>query len=357
MSTYRGLAWGCVALFLLLLASVAYGVDDTCPPPSPLPPVSGASPTQKPIVLIVLENQDAKEVFKHPYFRDELPKLGVLFMNSYGVAHPSYPNYLALVGKHIVDEDWTDTQYEALPCSEHHSIVQAIEAKSLRWKSYVEAYPEQDKRPNDPLKCGSVGIKKSDPDAPAKYARRHVPLLSFEYARRYGCSNIVDASQFVMDVRTGNLPDFSFYSPDLCHDGHGNFSADAQGSCDFTPLSDDEVRLQKAATWLQEFLAGFQAAGPDLYNRSSIIITFDESENHLPIPVAKAVDRLFQQPGSKGNKIYTIFIGADIHTGTRADLIDHYDMRATIEKRLGLPSAIPTGRPIPDIWKDEKKAP
>jgi len=354
MSTYRCLAWGWVVLLLLISASVASGVDNTCPPPSP---VSGAPPAQKPIVLIVLENQDAKEVFKHPYFRDELPKLGALFINAYGVAHPSYPNYLALAGKHIVDEDWTDTQYKALPCSEHHSIVQAIEAKGLHWKGYVEAYPEQDKRPNDPLKCGSVGIKKSDPDTPARYARRHVPLLSFEYVRRYGCSNIVDASQFATDVRAGNLPDFSFYSPDLCHDGHGNFSADAQGSCDFTPLSDDEDRLQKAATWLQDFLAGFQAARPDLYNRSSIIITFDESENHLPMPVAKAADRLFKQPGAKGNRIYTIFIGADITTGTRADLIDHYDVRATIEKRLGLPPAIPTGRPIPGIWKDEKQAP
>jgi len=354
MSTYCCLAWECVTLLLFLSVSVAYGVEHTCPPPLPM---GGAPQAQKPIVLIVLENQDAKDVLKHPYFRDELPKLGMLFINAYAVAHPSYPNYLALVGKHIVDEDWTDRQYEALPCSEHHSIVQAIDAQGLRWKSYIEAYPAKDKRPNESLTCGYVDIKKSDPDTPARYARRHVPLLSFEYVRRYGCANIVDASQFEADVRAGTLPDFSFYSPDLCHDGHGNFSADPEGSCGFTPLSDEDDRLEQAAMWLRDFLSRFQAAGPELYKQSSIIITFDESENHLPIPITKTADRLFKQLGSKGNRIYTIFIGPTIETGIRSELIDHYDVRATIEKRLGLQQAIPAGQPILNIWKDEKKAP
>ena len=74
---------------------VTSGVNHSCPPPAH---VSGATPAPKPIVLIVLENQDAEDVLKHSYFRDELPKLGALFINSYGVAHPSYPNYLALEG-------------------------------------------------------------------------------------------------------------------------------------------------------------------------------------------------------------------------------------------------------------------
>src|SRR5262245_2082783 len=197
MSRYRCLAGCYVVLFFLLSGCATSGMAQSCPPPSL---VHGTPPAQQPIILIVLENQDAKDVLKHPYFHDELPKLGALFINAYGVAHPSYPNYLALTGKAIVDEDWTDRQYEALPCNEHHVIVQAMEPKGLRWQGYVEAYPTQDQRPHEPLQCGYVGIHKADPAAPARYARRHVPLLSFEYVRRYGCANIVDASQFETDV-------------------------------------------------------------------------------------------------------------------------------------------------------------
>ena len=43
--------------------------------------------------------------------------------------------------------------------------------------------------------------------------------------------------------------------------------------------------------------------------------------------------------------------------GWRAQQLARNLAFSTIEKRLGLPSAIPTGRPVPDIWKDEKKAP
>src|SRR2546423_11410020 len=48
------------------------------------------------VVLIILENEDAKDVKAIPYM-DSLAPTGVYLANYYGVAHPSYPNYLALV--------------------------------------------------------------------------------------------------------------------------------------------------------------------------------------------------------------------------------------------------------------------
>src|SRR5437773_12120570 len=48
------------------------------------------------VLLIILENEDAKDVKSIPYM-DSLAGTGVYLDNYYGVAHPSYPNYLALV--------------------------------------------------------------------------------------------------------------------------------------------------------------------------------------------------------------------------------------------------------------------
>src|SRR5262245_2436458 len=61
------------------------------------------------VILIVLENQDAEDVMQDERFRT-LASRGALFTHAYGVAHPSYPNYLALVGHYVELKDWHDKQ-------------------------------------------------------------------------------------------------------------------------------------------------------------------------------------------------------------------------------------------------------
>ncbi|MGH8101817.1 MAG: hypothetical protein ACREIW_11010, partial [Chthoniobacterales bacterium] len=56
------------------------------------------------VIMIVLENEDAITVTKVPYM-GSLAKRGVYFSDFYAVAHPSYPNYLALVSGHTFIDD------------------------------------------------------------------------------------------------------------------------------------------------------------------------------------------------------------------------------------------------------------
>ena len=67
-----------------------------------------------------------------------------------------------------------------------------------------------------------------------KYARKHVPFMSFIPVQQKQCGNIVNANAFDSDRANGNLPNYAFFSPDLDNDGH-------------------DTGVAKAAIWLKDF--------------------------------------------------------------------------------------------------------
>src|SRR5215471_14112296 len=116
------------------------------------------------VLIIVLENQDFGSAIKHATFGD-LAKRGRLFNNFHGSFHPSYPNYLAMVGGKYFG---TTTDDLSSIDSSHLTIAHQLEQNKLTWAQYAERYPGK------PLQC-FVGKE----DATKKYQRRHVPFLSF----------------------------------------------------------------------------------------------------------------------------------------------------------------------------------
>ncbi len=291
-------------------------------------PAGPAAATGKPhqpikrIILILLENQDFDTVMKDDYFSG-LAKGGALFTNSRAVAHPSYPNYLALVGKHITLKDWSDKQRNLTS----RSFAESLDAKGVSWKSYVEAYPSTDRnQANGSTTCGNITSDKSFPT----YVRRHVPLLSFTYVQHKRCENVVDAGEFFTDIAAGGFPTFAFYTPDLCHDGHG------APSCGFSSHDDDTERLAAARSWLEPFLKKIRDSA-DFMDGTLVIVTFDEADNQIPIAAM--------------NKVYTLFLGPVVKVGRYKQPINHYDVRRTIEDKLKLAPLIADGKPIQGVWQ------
>ena len=183
--------------------------------PLPFPPICGdldcGESVRPTVLIIVLENQDFELVHHHPYMQ-HLGTQGSLFTQFYGIMHPSYPNYLAMVGGQtfgITDDVQKDIDAK--------TIADLLEAKQLTWTQYAEGFPGQCFR-------GSRH---------ARYARRHVPFMSFTSIQNTPkqCAHIVNAQTF----DPHNLPHYAFYSPDLDHDGH-------------------DTGLETAAAWLQMFL-------------------------------------------------------------------------------------------------------
>jgi len=246
------------------------------------------------VILIVLENENAANVPKVGYL-DSLAKRGASLTMFHGVAHPSYPNYLALVGGHTFGVRGDEQADIDAP-----TIADRLEAKGLTWRQYAEDYPG---------KC-FLG------DAHKLYVRKHTPFLSFAsiQSNPKRCANVVNARQFDRN----KLPAYAFYTPNMDNDGHN-------------------TSLAFATRWLRGFIEPILADSA-LMQRTLIVVTFDESER-----------------GEASNQIYTVLLGGMVKPGaTDSTALNHYNLLRTVEANFALE---PLGEernvtPITEIWKE-----
>ncbi|MDQ0563251.1 acid phosphatase [Rhizobium mesoamericanum] len=172
------------------------------------------------IVVVVMENHSFDKIFssdKAPYLRS-LVKNGAIFTRSYGVAHPSQPNYFALFSgsTHGVKDDNNHSLNKP-------NLASAMAGAGKRFVGYVEA--------------GSP--------------RKHNPWESFASAK--GVERPLDA----FPTNFGSLPAVSFVIPNLSNDMH-------------------DGTIDQADMWLQKHLGNY--AGWATENNSLLIVTFDEDD-------------------------------------------------------------------------------
>jgi hypothetical protein len=256
------------------------------------------------VLIIVLENKDEQEVRSNQYFK-ELASKGTYLSNFHGLYHPSYSNYLAMVSGRKI-ETYFDKQ---INIADFCSIADQLQDKNLRWKNYAEGYPADGKCHSQPATIG-------------RYARKHVPFMSFKNIQSNpdSCRNILPGEQFLIDWKNRNLPEYSFYSPDMDNDGH-------------------DLPLGAAEVWLKSFLNPL-LADEQLMKDTLIVLTFDESG---------------EQSKQGENHIYTLFLGGMVKPSETVNThYNHFNVLRTIEDNFGLqPMADGDGcsRPIVEAWK------
>lgn len=241
-------------------------------------------PTFQHIFIIIFENKDQSEMLANPYFAD-LAKRGTFLSQYYGVAHPSQPNYLAMVGgdTFAIVDDFNHN----LP---QNNLVDLMEASGISWKTYQENYPGA---------CFAGG------SASALYTRKHNPFISFDNIRTNParCAKIVNATELAGDIASNRLPIFSFYTPNANNDMHDQ------------PIS-------FGANWLKDFLEP-KLLDPNFYTGTLVVITSDESRNFGSNPASVP--------------IYTVLLGQMVRVGsTDSTRYTHYSLLRTIENNFRL---------------------
>ena len=156
------------------------------------------------VIVIVMENAEYGEVIGSaaaPYANRLAQRYG-LATNSYAVAHPSLPNYLALTSgsTHGVSSDCTGCAVSG------PSIVEQLEARGISWRAYLEGVPGPCFRG-----AGAGG-----------YAKKHNPFIYYRSVASSParCSRLVGFTRLAADLRAGSLPDYAWITPNLCDDGH-----------------------------------------------------------------------------------------------------------------------------------------
>ena len=246
-----------------------------------LTPVARAEHLPRPdhIVVVIEENRGYAQIMDklniNSYIH-ALAKRGVLFTQSYGVAHPSQPNYLALFSgvTHGITNNACPNTFDS------DNLATRLLDSGLSFASFAESLPE----------VGDVTCMAG------AYHRKHNPVSNWQGTRLAAGLNkrFVD---FPLDF--SKLPTISFVIPDQDNDMHdGSFEA-----------ADDwlKTRIAPYADWAME-------------HNSLLILTWDEDNYQAD------------------NHIVTILVGPMVKAGKSAQHIDHYSVLRTLLDLYDLPA-------------------
>ena len=183
------------------------------------------------IVIVIEENKAYTQIIGNPSapYINELSKRGTLFTQSYGVTHPSQPNYLALFSgsTHAILDD-------ACPLTiSGNNLASELINKGRSFISYAETMPQ----------AGFEGCNSG------AYARKHNPVTNWKEFN----SLSQPFSSFPQDF--SRLPTVAFVIPDLINDIH-------DGS------------IEQGDTWLFKNIEPY--AQWAMTHNSLLIVTWDE---------------------------------------------------------------------------------
>ncbi len=223
----------------------------------------------------------------------------------YGVTHPSEGNYVAMIGADdygIRDDN---------PYREHQinspSLVDQLEAAGLTWKGYFQSMPA----PGYEGTCYPVSS--------CLYASKHNPFLDFTHIANSAVerANLVPDTELMPDLAAGNVANFNYIVPDLCHDMHG-----VRGIC-----PNQQTNIRVADQYLASVVALITATSTWREGHNAIVVTFDEGNSDNGCCDAN--------PG--GGRVVTVVETNGGATGLRDPTpYNHYSLAATIEKAFGL---------------------
>lgn len=257
-----------------------------------------AHPEQLPrpdhIVVVIEENHGYAQIMDKLNIKSyihALAKRGMLFTQSYGVAHPSQPNYLALFSgvTHGITSNACPNTFDS------DNLATRLLDSGLSFASFAESLPE----------VGDVIC------VSGAYQRKHNPVSNWQGTRLPDEVN-KRFTDFPQDF--SKLPTISFVIPDQDNDMHdGSFEA-----------ADDwlKSRIASYADWAME-------------HNSLLILTWDEDNYQAD------------------NHILTILVGPMVKVGRSAQRIDHYSVLRTLLDFYGLPAlgVSRDAQSIRDVWE------
>jgi phospholipase C len=353
------------------------------------------------VFVIVLENEGFDTTFgtaaqqnaATQFLAKTLPSQGVLLSQYYGTGHVSLDNYVAMIsGQSSTVQTHVDcTFYDDFKLTgvtpdgqaigtgcvfpaQFKTLADQLTAAGKTWKGYMEDMGNTPTReqttcgqPLDPQ--GKVALNELDDTQGAtaadQYAARHNPFVYFHSLIDNGeCArHVVNFRQFAQDLlHESTTPNFSFITPNLCHDGHDS------------PCKNGEPGGLISANLFLSQVVPLITNSPAFQEDGLLIVTFDEGslafDGANSRITAEGVSCCGQQPGPNigsllvpgqplklqfesanpnaspffevtqgfgGDRIGTVLISKILKPGTVSNVaFNHYSMLKTIEDIFGL---------------------
>lgn len=274
-----------------ILASLALIGTSTFIPSDQAKAQATSIPRPNHVVIVVEENHSYNEIIGNPSapYINSLAQQGANFTASFGVEHPSQPNYLDLFSgsnQGVTDDSCPHTFSTA-------NLGSNLLSAGFTFGGYSEDMPS----------VGYTGCNYN------QYWRKHNPWVDF--------TNIPSSANMPFTSfpsNFNNLPTISFVIPNQNDDMH-------------------DGTISQADTWLKQHLDSYVQWAKT--NNSLLIVTWDEDDH------------------TQNNQIPTIFVGPMVKPGNYNEKINHFNVLRTLEDMYGLPYVgnSSTATPIIDIWQ------
>jgi len=221
-----------------------------------------------------------------------------LFTQSFGLTHPSQPNYLFLfsgANQGVTSDARPPTAFST------PNLGAALRARGLSFVGFSEGLPF----------AGFTG------DSAGAYFRKHAPWVNWQGAGRNGLAAEVNLPFTAFPGNFKKLPTVSFVIPNQLNDMHDGTVAEGDA-------------------WLQRHLDAYVRWAQT--HNSLFILTTDEDDS------------------LQNNQVATLFVGARVKHGQYSETITHLNVLRTIEgmyqlPRVGNSAMVP---PITDVWTSSR---
>jgi hypothetical protein len=266
------------------------------------------------VFLIIEENEGYGAIIGNKY----APILNAL-ANNYGlatdyrgVADPSEPNYVAMLGGDFFGITSDDPYWFPGQTVDASNLMFQLEQAGKTWKGYFQGMPYPGYRGYCyPDKCNGI------PDSDTQYVSKHngvVNFLNMQTPKAF--ARMVPFAQLASDLAAGTVPSLSYIVPDECHDSHG-----APPWCvDSGPI--DSVQQNRLIAQMDAFAGGIvdkiTSSSTWLAGNNAIVITFDEGAN----ATAKIATIVITNHGPRGVNDNTSY--------------NHYSLLASLQHAFGL---------------------
>jgi hypothetical protein len=273
-----------------------------------------AFPQYDHVFLLIMENEGYGQIVGNQY----APILNAL-ANDYGVAtdyrgvaDPSEPNYVAMLGGDFFGISSDDPYWFPGQTVNAANLMSQLEGAGKTWKGYFQSMPYPGYRGYCyPDKCNGI------PDADTQYVAKHNGIVNFanmQTPTEFG--KMFPLEQLSGDLKAGSVPNFSYIVPNECNDMHG-----APPWC---------VDSGKTSSVQQSFLIaqGDEFAG-DIVSKITSSSMWQKGNNAIVIT--------FDEGNQATSRVLTIVITSHGPRGVKdATSLSHYSLLASLQQTFGL---------------------
>jgi Phosphoesterase family len=266
------------------------------------------------VFLLIEENEGYAQVIGNSYapIMNALAQDYGLATNYRGVADPSEPNYIAMLGGDFFAISSDDPYWFPGHTVKASNLMSQLERAGRSWRGYFQGMPYPGYRGYCyPDKCNGI------PDADTQYVAKHNGIVNFANLQTPAeFRKMVPIERLRADLLRGTVADFSYIVPNECNDSHGAppWCVDSNN---FGSMQQNWLiaEMDKYAGYLVN-----QITSSPLWQTgtNAIVITFDEGNE----ATSKIATIVITSHGPRGVKDKTSY--------------SHYSLLASLQRTFGL---------------------